>query len=78
MSFRPEVFVDGAWCGNALLFETREEAEKYCADLACRWTLVRETRAVERTEPATHEWSSIEGLGPIGGPKRFPAFRVQL
>lgn len=57
MSFKPEVIADssGKWVGNALCFATREEAEHYVADLAMRWTLVRETRVVESEEPVNYK-----------------------
>jgi hypothetical protein len=35
------------WCGNGKRFETLEAAREYGADLAWRWTLVREWRVVE-------------------------------
>jgi hypothetical protein len=43
MSFKPEVIADstGQWCGNALRFATREEAEANVKDLERRWILVR-------------------------------------
>lgn len=46
--FKVQVIADnsGTWCGNALLFETREKAETYARDLMMRWTLVREWRVV--------------------------------
>lgn len=48
MSYKPEVIADssGKWCSNALRFATEAEATKYVADLAWRWTAVRETRVV--------------------------------
>jgi len=58
MSFKPEVIADGSgkWAGNALRFATRKEAEDWVADLALRWTLVRETRVIETPdEPVTAE-----------------------
>lgn len=50
--FRVEVVADasGKWAGNALEFETREQAENYARDLWRRWTLVREWRVVEEPE----------------------------
>ncbi len=47
--FKVEVIADnsGRWCGNQLVFATREEGEAYARDLANRWTLVREWRVVE-------------------------------
>jgi hypothetical protein len=53
MNWKAEVIADssGTWAGNGLVFATREEAELYVADLARRWTLVRETRVVETDAP---------------------------
>jgi hypothetical protein len=53
MSWKPEVRADstGTWAGNAVRFETKEEAELYVADLMRRWTLVTETRVIESTDP---------------------------
>jgi hypothetical protein len=58
MSWAPEVIADnsGKWCGNALRFATREEAEANVLDLAMRWTLVRDTRVVESDEPVNYTW----------------------
>lgn len=56
MSFKPEVIADssGEWCGNALRFATRDEAERYVIDLSYRWTAVRDTRVIESDDPVTH------------------------
>jgi hypothetical protein len=58
MSWKPEVIADnsGQWCGNALRFATREEAEANVLNLAMRWTLVRDTRVVESDEPVNYAW----------------------
>ena len=58
MSFAPEVIADssGKWCGNALRFETREEAEENVQDLMMRWMLVRETRVVESSDPVNYRY----------------------
>lgn len=58
MSWKPEVVVDnsGKWYGNALCFATREEAEANVRDLACRWILVRDTRAVESNDPVNYRY----------------------
>jgi hypothetical protein len=55
-SYRAEVIADnsGNWAGNALYFTTAEEAEIYVADLAMRWTLVRDTRVVPSDHPANY------------------------
>ena len=56
MSFKPEVQADdtGKWCGNALRFATRAEAEAQVADLMMRWTAVRDTRVVECGDPVNY------------------------
>jgi hypothetical protein len=53
MCFKPEVIADssGKWTGNALRFETEQEAKTYVDDLMMRWTLVRDTRIVTSEEP---------------------------
>jgi len=58
MSFKPEVIADssGKWCGNALRFATREEAEGNARDLMNRWMLVTDTRAVESDDPVNYTW----------------------
>ena len=37
-------------------FATKEEAEAQMANLASRWLLVRETRAVESDDPIDYSW----------------------
>lgn len=56
MSYAAEVIADdsGTWAGNALRFATEDEAKLYVADLASRWTLVRETRVVESNDPISY------------------------
>ena len=56
MSWKPEVIADatGKWCGNALRFATKEEAEIYVKDLFHRWTLVTDTRVIECDDSITH------------------------
>src|SRR5712692_783911 len=58
MSFKPEVIADtsGKWCGNALRFATREEAEANVRDLMMRWFAVRETRIVESDDPVNYRY----------------------
>jgi hypothetical protein len=58
MSFKPEVIADasGKWCGNALRFATREEAEANVRDLMMRWFAVRETRVVESDDPVNYRY----------------------
>lgn len=47
MAWKPEVFVEGKWQQNALVFATRQEAEERARDLFTRWTLCENSRAVE-------------------------------
>jgi hypothetical protein len=56
MSWKPEVIADhsGKWCGNALRFATKEEAEADVRDLAGRWFAVREIRVVESEDPVNY------------------------
>ena len=58
MSFKPEVIADTSanWCGNALRFATREEAEANVQDLMMRWFAVTETRAVEGDDPVNYRY----------------------
>lgn len=59
-SYMPQVIADssGAWAGNALRFATREEAEANVADLAARWTAVRDTRVIESEDPPNYAYIS--------------------
>ena len=62
-SWAPEVIADrsGRWCGNALRFATRQEAEDNVRDLSFRWTLVLDTRTVPSTDPVNYTYGP-EGL----------------
>jgi hypothetical protein len=48
--YRVEVIADssGKWCGNALTFNTSDEAQGYAIDLASRWLLVRAWRVIDK------------------------------
>lgn len=56
MSWKPEVIADstGQWYSNGLRFATEQEAKDYVADLAMRWTAVRDTRVVKSDDTVTH------------------------
>jgi hypothetical protein len=58
MSFKPEVIADssGKWCGNALRFATRQEAEANVQELMMRWFAVRETRVVESDDLVNYRY----------------------
>jgi hypothetical protein len=68
MSFKSEVIADssGKWCGNALRFPTREEAEANVRDLMMRWFAVRETRVVQSDDPVNYRYvdGRLESLVP--------------
>lgn len=57
-SWAPEVIADssGKWCGNALRFATKEEAEANVQDLHSRWMLVSQTRVVPSDDPVNYRW----------------------
>jgi hypothetical protein len=58
MSWKAEVVADnsGKFCGNALRFASKLEAEQYAMDLMFRWVLVRRTRTIECQDPVTAVW----------------------
>ena len=70
MGWKGEVIADnsGKWVSNQLVFATQEEAKTYVQDLACRWTLVRETRTVETPDPVNRRWVPMQGALPLGAP----------
>jgi predicted RNA-binding protein YlxR (DUF448 family) len=57
-SWAPEVVADssGTWCGNALRFATRGEAEDNVRDLSFHWMLVRDTRVVPSKDPVNYRY----------------------
>ncbi len=59
MSFKAEVIADnsGVWVSNALRFATHAEALAYVQDLAWRWTLVRDSRVVESSDPVNYRFN---------------------
>ena len=63
-SWAPEVIADssGKWTGNQLRFAAKAEAEGNVYNLMMRWTLVRETRVVESTDPVNYRWDPEKGL----------------
>ena len=52
----PAHWASAKWCGNALRFATREEAEANVRDLMMRWFAVRETRVVESDDPVNYRY----------------------
>lgn len=58
MNYRPMVEINGnEWCGNALVFATREEAEGNVIALMNRWFAVTNTRVDEIDAPVTYRWA---------------------
>jgi hypothetical protein len=58
MSWKPEVIADcsGAFVGNAVRFDTEDEAQAYVVDLARRWVSVVAIRVREVDDAVTHRW----------------------
>lgn len=65
MAWKPEVFVEGKWSRNGLVFATKEEAEDNALSLMWRWTLVQDSRAVEVDEPVNYRWLPGVGLQAV-------------
>ncbi len=57
MSWKPQVFVEGAWVGNGLAFATKAEAENSADDLCQRWYVPTGWRAVESEEPVNYRYT---------------------
>lgn len=47
MPWKPEVFVEGKWSQNSLVFATESEAAEHAHNLFMRWTPCESSRAVE-------------------------------
>jgi hypothetical protein len=58
MSWCAEVIADnsGKWVGNQIRLPDKEQAYAYAKDLSWRWTLVRDYRVVESTEPVNYHF----------------------
>jgi hypothetical protein len=74
MSWKAEIIVDdsGEWEGDALRFETEQEALAYARDLEFRWSAVRAKRIVKSEEPVNYRWTAdsvraIKRTGEYGG-----------
>jgi hypothetical protein len=61
MAWKPEVFVEGKWSRNALVFATQDEAERNARDLFRRWMLCENSRAVEVDEKPNYVFTD-DGL----------------
>jgi len=56
MPYKVEVYVEDEWCGNALVFPTKNEAEDYAKALWRAWLLVKDTRVMETNEKANYHF----------------------
>lgn len=81
MGYLAEVRVAGElqFVTNALVFDTEQSAQSYVADLASRWTLVRDTRVTPTDREPTHSWIPGEGLHDMKtGNTHMPARQISL
>lgn len=62
-----EMFVDGTWSSNSLVFQTKKEAESYGRDLFSRWTLPTDKRVRRVRKEPNYKWTDL-GLQPIETP----------
>ena len=66
--FKSEVFVDGEWASNGVVWPDLISAEKAASDLYSRWTLTTDYRAVEVQQkpnrPTWDVWVAEHGLPP--------------
>ncbi len=54
-SWKPEVFVDGAWSGNGLRFERREDSDIWVRSLLGRWFVPSDGRSVESDDAPNYK-----------------------
>ena len=59
-SWKPEVLVNGEWCGNALRFGTGEEAEGSVRELMSRWYVPDDGRAIESDDAVNYRF--VDGV----------------
>jgi hypothetical protein len=60
MAWKPEVFVEGKWSSNALVFETEAEAKASAEDLMMRWFAVNDARAVQSDDKVNYRYERGE------------------
>jgi hypothetical protein len=56
MSYRPMVYVQGEWAGNAVRFATSDEAMASARNLMARWFLVDDIRVDESEDEVNYAW----------------------
>ena len=68
MSWKWEMDDHGRWVTNALRFATKDEAERYGADLGMRWLAMPwPARAAEADEPVNYRLTDDNVLENAGG-----------
>jgi ribosomal protein L31E len=58
MSYRPMVYVQGEWAGNAVRFATSDEAMASARNLMARWFLVDDVRVDESEDEVNYVWDN--------------------
>lgn len=56
MAWKPEVFINGKWCRNSLVFASEQEAKDNALDLMTRWFLADDSRATEVNEAVNYSY----------------------
>jgi hypothetical protein len=68
MGYKTEVYVQGEWSTNAVVWPDAESADKAGYDLLCRWFVPTDYRVVEVDEepnrPTWEEYVAQNGLPP--------------
>lgn len=65
MSYKPEVLVDGEWCGNGLAFATEQEALIWGKALLGRWFVPVDNRALESDEAVNYTCDEFGTAKPV-------------
>jgi ribosomal protein L31E len=58
MSYRPMVYVQGEWAGNAVRFATSDEAMASARNLMARWFLVEDVRVDMSDDEVNYVWDN--------------------
>lgn len=56
MSWKPEFQIGDQWCGNAVRFATKDEAECNARAKFMVWTMPKDYRVVESDDPVNYRW----------------------
>ena len=60
MAWKPEIFTEGKWYPNGLVFETEAEAMDNACALFHRWTAAKGYRAVKSDHAVNYRWRDGE------------------